>query len=284
LFLRFFFPQGFDFFRRAAKMSRVLASGLVALALCVLSNALTPYDFLPCSFQVAAYTEIFSEGSSLSHSIDSVWRDHDNLWRWDSDFSGIPGVRDGHKWSTIWRQDRGCSYHNYVDQGMCSARCGEKITPLPYEWLVSKLGEIEWTESASTWKGEESLVYKGTVESAQFKMTGVVEFVILKESQTLVQISGSGTSSGAQIDITFVTDITQYKHHVPLEPNSFITQLPCAETAAPRNASKQFESYCYTDVAPVVPSSSAASAVRPGLLSVLCALVSALLVLAAKHL
>jgi len=244
----------------------------VVFALCaVAAFALEPSEFLPCSFQVGAKTHILSGGVEVANSEDIVYHDHDNLWRWDGQFSGLPGLFDAHEWSIIWRPDNGISYHLQTDTGVCKENNGgSKMYPYPYDWIASKTDGVVWTQQDVTYENSAATMYVARAKSTRYKFTLEASLFVLKSGEL---VYGNGTLQSSLIDVEFTMDINQYifRKHIPAQ--YFMTARPCPVTTRPAEPSKEFTNYCY-----VANPSSAGFAVKPNFLAVVAALLAAFLI------
>jgi len=245
------------------------------LLLATAAFAVGPDDFLPCAFEAMTITHVYSGGSELTTSIDALYRDHDNLWRWDSEFNGLPGLYDGHEWSVIWRPDDDVSYHEFILEKKCLVNNGgKKMYPFPYEWIESKTKGITWTRSTGKYEEKDVVIYSGVAEGKQYKFTGTANFFFAKNGQFLF---ANGTIENNLIDVTFEISVTKFQAHTALNPAVFIpSAVTCPSTTMPANATKDFQDYCYRE--PTLSSEGAVS-MKPSLLFFLATLLAALMII-----
>jgi len=250
---------------------------LVALLLlAAVSSALDPYDFMPCSFQVTTFTHIYSGGVEIATSEDALYRDHDNLWRWESDFSGLSGLFDPHMWVIIWRPEFDASYHHQMLTGTCSKNNGgEHMYPYPVEWISGKCDHLTWSQSDIVFNGKPAIMYTAKGKSTQYQFEIVSNLISSKNGEFL---SGNGTVKSMMIDVDYVMDVNQFIPYKPLASKLFQPTEPCPEVDVPKEASKDFVKLCYQH-APLSAgsSSNAGFAVNPSILAVLASVFAALL-------
>jgi len=256
--------------------------GLLLLsAVCL---AFDPYDFMPCSFQFTTLTHVYSGGTQIATSEDAVYRDHDNLWRWESEFSGLSGLFDPHVWVIVWRPDNGASYHHQLLTGTCLKNNGaSKMYPYPYEWVESKTDGIEWTMDDCIFDDQPAYKYTAKAKSTRYKFVAEANLFAYKKNGQFV--FGNGTLQSNMIDLELRIDVEQYVTRTPLPPKLFQTSKPCPETSAPADPSKDFARLCYrssTSSSSATTSSQsqqsgAGFAVKPSIVAVVASLVAALL-------
>jgi len=216
---------------------------LALLLLSTVSLAFDPYDFMPCAFQVTTYTHIYSGGAEIATSEDALYRDHDNLWRWESEFSGLSGLFDSHVWVVIWRPDYGASYHHHLLSGQCLKNNGAKqMYPYPYEWIASKMSSIEWSEDYVTFDDKPSVKYTVKGKSTQYKFTLEANIFTYKTGEF---VFANGTVQSNMIDVEFKVDVNQFVTNTPVAPKLFQTVKPCEEVTLPADPSKDFSKLCY---------------------------------------
>jgi len=236
--------------------------------------ALSPTDFMPCAFELVTYTTFYSGGSVLTTSLDAVYHDHDNLWRWDSEFDGIPGIMDAHEWSVIWRPDDGASYHN---NGVTCLKNnnGTKMYPYPYDWVLSKLDSITWSVKDVKYNDQDAKVYMGNGYSSLLKMTAKIDIFFLRKSGMLVY--ANGTVENILVDLNFEMVINKYAPNAAVSGAVFMPAVPlCPATTMPVDAAPDFQRYCYRR-----SSSSGAAGIIPSGLFLLATLLAALLIFVA---
>jgi len=248
---------------------------LFVLAVVALGQ-IDPHEALPCAFEADIVTHLYSGGSELTQSIDAMYHDHDNLWRWDSDFKGIPGLFDAHEWSIIWRPDDGVSYHLFPLEGKCLKNNGaSKMYPYPFDWLLSKTENVTWTKTDCKYQEEDAVKYSGTGYSSEFKCQATINLYVLKSGEF---VHGDGSLEGSMIDITFEMTVSKFVMHSPLVPAIFLPSSLsplCPSTTLPAPASKDFEKFCYENQR---PSSSGAVVVQPSILFFFATLLLLLLI------
>jgi len=241
---------------------------IALLLLSTVSFALDPNDFMPFAFQVSTLTHIYSEGSEIATSEDTVYHDHDNLWRWDSDFSGVAGLFDPHSWIIVWRPDNGASYHHQMLTGQCLKNNGaSKMYPYPYDWIASKCDNLTWSEDYITLNGKSAIRYSAVGKSSRYN------FVL--NTNIFTSTSGSfvfanGTVESVAIDINFVVEVNQYISNSPIDPKKFTVSKPCPETTMPADPSRDFTKFCYHT--PSSTSSNAGFSVIPSIVALFFAL------------
>jgi len=247
------------------------------LLLATVAFAVTPTDILPCAFEATTLTRIYSGGSELTTSIDGIYHDHDDLWRWDSEFNGIPGLFDHHVWSVIWRPDDEVSYHEYLLEQKCLINNGgQEMYPFPYEWIESKTDGINWTVTDVKIDGKDGFKYTGVTKSKALGFSANANLYILKNGQW---VSGNGTLESNLIDVSFSISVTKFKAHAPITAGIFVpSSALCVATTAPMNASRDFAQYCYREV---TSSSSGAVVINPSLVFLIATLLAALLIFVA---
>jgi len=244
------------------------------LLLAVAVVAFDPREKIPCAFELMTLTRFYSDGTELTSSIDAVYHDHDNLWRWDSEFKGIPGLFESHEWSVIWRPDDGVSYHRFTLDGKCLKNNGGKnMYPYPYDWVMSKLDNATWTESKVNYEGQKAILYQAVGTKAK-KFKAVVNLYVLESGEIA---AGNGTIEGSLIDLTFTITISKFSSHSAIPGATFVPEAPCPATTIPMDPTYDFKQYCY--VKPTIPSgSSGAAFMKPSILFLLAALLVALLI------
>jgi len=242
----------------------------VVLLLASAALALDVYDFMPCSFELMTFTRVLSGGAELTTSKDAIYRDHDNLWRWDSEFNGMPGLFEGHEWSVIWRPDDGASYHDFTLEGKClKNNGGKKMYPFPYDWMVSKTDGVTWSKQNCDYNGESAIQYTGKTTSKAYGFTSVMNLFQLRKTGSFV--FGNGTVESSFIDLTFEIEVTKFTHNSPLPASVFVTSAPCPATTIPADPSREFQQVCYAHPNPLI-SSSSATVIMPFLATILAAL------------
>jgi len=251
-------------------MSRVFA----LLLLCAVALAVDPHDFFPCSFQSTTLTHILSGGVEVATSEDALYHDHDNLWRWDSEFSGLPGLFEPHVWSIIWRPDNGASYHHLMLEGVCKKNNGgSKMYPYPYDWISSKTDGMTWTQEECVYNDETVWKFSGKGKSTQYKFT-LESNLFMKKNGELV--FSNGTVQSSMIDVEFKTDINQFISHARLQPKLFQTAPPCPAVTLPADPSREFVDVCYRST--TSSSSNAGFAVKPSILALVASILAALVI------
>jgi len=254
-------------------MNAVYALLLLATA----AFAAGPMDILPCAFEATTLTRVYSGGSELTTSIDGIYRDHDDLWRWDSEFNGMPGLFDRHEWSVIWRPDDDVSYHEYLLEKKCLVNNGgSEMYPFPYEWVESKTDGINWTVTDVTIDGKDGYKYTGVTKSKAHSFTATANLYILKNGQW---IAGNGTLESNLIDVSFSVSVTKFKAHAQIPAGIFVpSSALCPATTAPVDPSRDFAQYCYRGDN---SASSGAVVINPSLVFLIATLLAALLIFVA---
>jgi len=235
--------------------------------------AVNPHDILPCAFEVMTYTHVMSGGEEISKSIDAIYHDHDNLWRWDSEFKGVPGFFDGHTWRIIWRPDDGASYHDMVLEDKCVTHSGKDMYPYPLDWILGKTDKMEWSATPVEYEGQSAIRYTGIGSSTQYSFKVCANVYFLKSGQL---VYGNGTVESSLIDISFTMDVTKFVSNSPLPADTFIPSAPCPARTAPANPSYEFQKFCYRSHHS--GSSGAAAAIHPSFLFFLASLLMTLLI------
>jgi len=247
---------------------------LVLLATTAL--AFDPREIFPCSFSSMTYTSVTSGGTELTSSIDALYHDHDNLWRWDSEFKGMPGFFDGHEWSVIWRPDDGASYHDFTLEGKCyKNNGGSRMYPYPYEWVLSKTDGFTWTSKDTTYNGQSVTQYTGVTSSRTYKFQATVNLFLAKKDGALV--FGNGTVESSLIDVQFTISVSKFVTHTSLPGSTFVPSARCPPTTMPADASKEFREYCYARTNP--SGSNGASFMKPSLVFFLATLLMTILII-----
>lgn len=147
-------------------------------------------EFIPCSFDLRLVSEIKNlQGEVVASSVDRVMRDGDlDVWRWDSDFTGLNGTLDEQQWIVIWRPDLGNAYHDFGEK--CVKNDGRpSMTPRPYQWLLEKTTSkaVSWFRNLGSYEGVPAYIYHTTFEVKEYKtvMTVNVCFFVLSLSLSL---------------------------------------------------------------------------------------------------
>jgi len=244
---------------------------IAVLLLSAAAMALSPDDFVPCSFQAMTYTHIRSDGVEIATSEDALYHDHDGLWRWDSEFSGLPGLFDSHVWSLIWRPDNDATYHHEMLEGHCFMT---RLYPYPFDWVASKFDDFAWTQKDVYYNGEPATQINGKGYSSKFKFSLESNFFFRKNGEL---VFSNGTIKSTTVDVEFDVDISQFIYHTALSSKLFMTSPPCAATTLPAPASKEFAQTCY--VSPTSSSHKGAGvAVKPDVFALVASLLMALLI------
>jgi len=254
---------------------------LVALLLlAAVSSAFDPYDFMPCSFQVTTLTKVYSGGTEIASSEDALYRDHDNLWRWESDFSGLSGLFDAHSWVVVWRPDYASSFHHDMISGKCLKNNGGKyMYPYPPEWITSKVDTISWTQSDVTYNGKSAVMYTANGKNIHSNFEVVANLIASKDGFNFY--GANGTVKSALIDLEFQMEVNQYVAYKPLASKLFQPSEPCTEVTIPAEPTKDFARLCYQHTPLSNPSSSNAGfAVNPSILAVLASVFALLMCIA----
>jgi len=254
-------------------------NGLFAvLLLAAVAVAFDPHDLFPCSFEAMTVTSVMSGGSEQFKSFDSIYHDHDNLWRWDSQCDGFLPFFEGHEWSVIWRPDDGVSYHEDLKAGKCLKNNGEsKMYPYPYEWIASHVDSVSWSSKETKYNGRSAIKYTGVSHSTEWDFDAKFDIYIAKKSGDLLY--ANGTVETKFIDVTFSMTVTKFVSHSALALGTFVPSARCPATTVPASASKEFQRYCYESTNEL--SSSGAAVIKPSLAIFLATLLMALLILVA---
>lgn len=215
-------------------------------------------EFVPCSFHAEFHTRVLNpDREVVATSVDNVWYDHDDLWRWDSNFSGFAGILEGHEWAIIWRPDMATSYHDYGDR--CLLNDGAKtIAPFPYDWLLMHTDGMTWFRMKGTWEDMPVYYYTTKFYIKNYDTTVTTNVYLLEEDDALVFINGTAHSDKYLFDLTYTMDTISYEDRVALDPKLFIPSARCTNGSVisiPPEASDSFKKQCYESK----PSGSAAS-------------------------
>jgi len=222
--------------------------GITILFSMVLAQPDLP-DFVPCSFSVSFKSNIFGpEGDVLASSTDRFIRDNENdLWRWDSDFTGMAPLVDPQQFIIIWRSDLNTSYHDYGDK--CLKNDGHaEMAPLPYDWLLSKTYGMSWFRHVNTWEGLPSYTYHATFHIVSYNGTMDVEIHTLQSNGALVFINGTAKSEEHGIDVSYAMQVESFEQHQEVLPIYFIPSAHCNDgvpVPAPPAPTPSFEKECY---------------------------------------
>jgi len=203
-------------------------------------------DFVPCSFTVLFNSEVYNtEGTLVASSKDRIIRDGDlDFWRWDSDFTGVPGIIDAQKWIVIWRPDLNASYHDYGNK--CVKNNGRKeMAPRLYQWLYEKTNGINWFTNIGTYDGLPCNIYYSHFYVNQYKTTMTVEIYTLQSNGALLLING--TAKNDKIDLRFDMDVEFFEQHEEVLPIYFMPAAQCSDTPIPAAPapSDDFDKKCY---------------------------------------
>jgi len=182
----------------------------------------------------------------IATSVDHFYYDHDDLWRWDSDFSGLIPLLDPQTFTVIWRPDLKVSYHDYGDH--CVLNDGRsEMAPLPYDWFLSKTKGVTWFWMTGVWEGMPVDIFHANFVVNKYNTAVTADVYILQDDHTLVLVNG--TAKNDQIDLTYIMDCVEYEHMVPITPSSlFIPSARCTNGTVikvPDDASDGFKRECY---------------------------------------
>lgn len=245
-------------------------SFVLLLAAAAFAASVDPNDIMPCSFEAMTYTRVLSGGTEITSTIDVLYHDHDGLWRWDSEFKGLPGFFDSHNWRIIWRPDDDASYHEMTLKGTCVRNEGTKKYPPPYEWIRSKTDGVEWSKTDCQFNDQPAVMYTGSTSSKKYKFKGSANLFFSKAG---VLLFGNGTVEGSLIDITFEMEVTKFTAHTALPALTFVPSPPCPATVQPDDPSREFQEFCYKD-----PISSVAAVIKPSILFFLATFLMAFMI------
>jgi len=258
---------------------------IALIALFAVSMALDPEDIMPCAFQITTYTRILSGGALLGTSDDTLYRDHNDLWRWDSDFTGVTGLFDGHMWSIVWRPDLDSSYHSNLMTGKClKNNGGSAMYPIPYKWVEQKTGPVDWTQEECVYNDKPAIKYTGKAKSTSYQFTLETNIFTTKSGDFMY---ANGTVMSNMVDIVFTTELGQYIAYSPVPPKTFMPQdanfkdaNKCEAVVYPADPSKEFSQVCYNH-GPQPSSSHAggsAFAINPSISLMLISLLAILMI------
>lgn len=210
---------------------RAFIAAAVAIALFGTFVAGDLPEFVPCSFHAEFHTRILNEDKEvIAKSIDHVYYDNENYWRWDSDFTGVEPLVEPHQWTIIWRPDMGHSYHDYgsyclMDDGR------QEGPPPPYDWLERNTNGIAWFRMIGKWEGLPVFIQHSKFTVNKFRAEATVDAYMLQEDSSLVLING--TAKNDLVDLTFHMDTVAYEHNVQIDPRLFIPAAHCANGTGP---------------------------------------------------
>jgi len=224
---------------------------IVVCAVLFSSVFAAPYlpDFVPCSFSVRFKTYVYGpEGDVVANSTDRFMRDNQNdLWRWDSDFSGFIPFLDPQQTIIIWRPDLSTSYHDYGDR--CIKNDGmPTMFPLPFDYLYQKTSGMDWFQFTDTWEGLPSYVYRSTFLVPKFNITVVADIITLQSNGALVIIKGTAKSVEYGLDLTYAMEVEYFEQHQEILPLYFIPSPHCNNgnpIPSPPPSTQTFDKECY---------------------------------------
>jgi len=218
----------------------------VLLTLCVVLKADLP-EFVPCAFHAQFLTRVLNpDREVVATSRDDVYYDHDDLWRWDSSFSGVIGVIDPQDWTIIWRPDLKTCYHDLGDKCVLNDGGGSKMTPLPYDWFLRGTKGVSWFKLSGVYEGMPVDIYHATAYVTKYGITVTINVHILTQDQALVLVNG--TAKNDQVDLTYTMDTVIYEQKSGTAANLFIPSARCTNgtvISAPKAASDSFVKQCY---------------------------------------
>jgi len=209
-------------------------------------------DFVPCSFTVVFNSEIMNpDNEVVATSKDRIMRDNDlDLWRWDSDFTGLLGVLEPQKWTVIWRPDigeNGTSYHDYGEK--CLKNNGRpQMAPRMYQWLYEKTYGMNWFRNIGTFDGLPCFIYHSKFVVKQYQTTMTADIHVLQKNGALLHINGTATSDKYGLDLHYTMDVEFFEQHEEVRPTYFIPSAHCTDNtpiSAPAAPSEDFEKSCY---------------------------------------
>jgi len=227
---------------------RALFVGIAVAFLCAFAMADDDLpEFIPCSFSFQLKTVVKNlDGETVATSTDRVIRDNGDMWRWDNDFTGIPGIMDEQKWIIIWRPDLNATFHDYGEKCKKNDGCGGGMCPLPYDWIIQKTGPVNWFRNIGTWEGLPSYIYHSMFYVKEFGTTMTVNVHILQKNEALVLINGT-IKSDSGMDLVYDMGVEYYDHKQEFRSAYFIPSAHCSEDPIPAPAapSAEFEKACY---------------------------------------
>jgi len=225
------------------------ALALAAVAAVASATASIVPEFCPCSFHGEFHTRVLNQDRQvIATSRDHIYFDNEQYWRWDSDFSGVPGVIEAHQWIITWRPDMGCTFHDYGDKCLKNDDRPEP-PPAPYEWLLRNTNGISWFRLTGTWEDMPVYIYHATFTiNNRFSANVTTDVYVLQDDLSLVLVNGTVKSSKLLLDLTYHMDTVAYEHNVQIQPNFFIPSAICANGtifSAPPEPSEDFKNSCY---------------------------------------
>jgi len=251
------------------------ASAALSLALLATLVAAEIPDFFPCSFHGEFHTRVMNKKREVvATSIDQVYHDNGDYWRWDSNFKNDFGLIPSHDWIIIWRPDVHMAYHDLGAE--CILNDGDaSMTPLPYDWFLLNTNGISWFALPGTWEGMPVYIYHSKYFAKDYAATCVTDIYVLKDDESWVLINGTLQTDDGLIDLTFSMDVISFEHNTPLKTSLFIPSPHCPNATlakkAPADPSSDFKKSCYKS------RTSAGSSVVSSLATVLLFLLASLL-------
>jgi len=250
---------------------------LAFILLCSVSFAFDIHEFFPCSFQVKTYTRLISYGQVMATSEDTFYHDHDNLWRWDSTFTGISVIL-GHEWSIVWRPEYGNSYHVETPKHECLLNAGYfqpgVMMPYPFDFMLEFFSDPDWNEDTVTLSGSPAtrITLKGV---AMFK-TNVVFNMFIRDDEILF---ANGTIKTPDADYEVQVDINQFKAYQPIPSKVFTTctSSKIHATTPPADPSAEFRKLCYRNPVTHTSSSSDSFIIKPSFANIFASILMILL-------
>jgi len=208
-------------------------------------------EFIPCSFDLRLVSEIKNlQGEVVASSVDRVMRDGDlDVWRWDSDFTGLNGTLDEQQWIVIWRPDLGNAYHDLGDK--CIKNDGRPtMTPRPYQWLLEKTASkaVSWFRNLGSYEGVPAYIYHTTFEVKEYKTMMTVNVYVLRQTGAIVLVNGTAKSDEYLLDLTYTMEVDFFDFKNPIRPSYFIPTAYCTDgkaVRAPPLPSEEFQKTCY---------------------------------------
>jgi len=223
--------------------------GLAVLCSFAVAEEIPTPDFVPCSFTAQFSTKLYNpQEEVVASSTDRLMRDSDlELWRWDSDFTGLAPVLEPQKWIIIWRPDNSTSYHDKGD--VCVKNNGRKeMAPFPYQWLYEKTYGINWFKNSGTYEGLPCDIYHSKFVVQQYKTTMTADIYILQKNGGLVLINGTAVSKDYGLNLHYTMNVDYFEQRHEIRPSYFIPSAHCTggvPMSAPRAASEDFVKSCY---------------------------------------
>jgi len=231
-----------------------MRSLFVAVALALLCSFATAQEdlpeFVPCSLNVLFHSTVLNrQGEVVASSVDRVIRDNEHdIWRWDSDFTGLPGVLDPQKWIIVWRPDLNASYLDLGEKCVKGDGGHLNMLPLPYDWLLEKTYGITWFRNIGNYEGLPCYIYHAKFFVVDVETTMTTDIYVLQNDGSLLLINGTAQSDKFGLDLIYAMEVQYYDQHQEVRPTYFIPAAHCTDgvpVPAPPASSDAFVKSCY---------------------------------------